>query len=139
MLAVEESLILREILSFWENMYLCFYLIERMIRLNLIYKKGTIEDIDLLTKTRIEVLRAANNLTSDIDMAEVERESYEYYDKPFRMILTQLIWFLMTINLLVQVELVITKLCLHIIIQAARKHILLICILILHIAETVLR
>ena len=65
-------------------MYLCFYLIERMIRLNLIYKKGTIEDIDLLTKTRIEVLRAANNLTSDIDMAEVERESYEYYRQAFQ-------------------------------------------------------
>lgn len=77
-------MILREILSFWENMYLCFYLIERMIRLNLIYKKGTIEDIDLLTKTRIEVLRAANNLTSDIDMAEVERESYEYYRQAFQ-------------------------------------------------------
>ena len=50
-----------------------------MISLNIIYKKATIEDIVLLTKTRIEVLRAANNLTSDIDMAEVERESYEYY------------------------------------------------------------
>lgn len=51
------------------NMYLCFCLIERMISLNIIYKKATIEDIVLLTKTRIEVLRAANNLTSDIDMA----------------------------------------------------------------------
>ena len=39
----------------------------------LIYKKGTIEDIDLLTKTRIEVLRAANKLSSDTDMYEVER------------------------------------------------------------------
>lgn len=64
-------------------MYLCFCLIERMISLNIIYKKATIEDIVLLTKTRIEVLRAANNLTSDIDMAEVERESYEYYRQAF--------------------------------------------------------
>lgn len=64
-------------------MYHAFCLIERMIRLNLVYKKGTIEDIDLLTKTRIEVLRAANKLSPDIDMAEVERKSYEYYRQAF--------------------------------------------------------
>lgn len=46
--------------------------------MNIIYKKATIDDIVLLTKTRIEVLRAANNLTSDIDMDEVERKTYEY-------------------------------------------------------------
>ncbi|WP_365904523.1 GNAT family N-acetyltransferase [uncultured Ruminococcus sp.] len=51
--------------------------------MDLIYKKGTIEDIDLLTKTRIEVLRAANKLSSDIDMYEVERASYEYYRQAF--------------------------------------------------------
>ncbi|WP_366558704.1 GNAT family N-acetyltransferase [Ruminococcus sp.] len=51
--------------------------------MDLIYKKGTIEDIDLLTKTRIEVLRAANKLSSDIDMYEVERFSYEYYRQAF--------------------------------------------------------
>lgn len=44
-----------------------------------IYKKATIEDIDLLTKTRIEVLRAANKLSDDIDMSEVEKQSYNYY------------------------------------------------------------
>lgn len=43
------------------------------------YRKATIDDLDLLTKTRIEVLRAANNLSSDTDMYEVEMESYEYY------------------------------------------------------------
>lgn len=52
--------------------------------MNLVYKKATIEDIDLLTKTRIEVLRAANNLRSDIDMDEVERKSYEYYREAFQ-------------------------------------------------------
>ena len=41
----------------------------------LIYKRATLEDIDILTKTRIEVLRAANQLSNDIDMSEVERES----------------------------------------------------------------
>ena len=65
-------------------MYLCFCLIERMISLNIIYKKATIDDIVLLTKTRIEVLRAANNLTSDIDMDEVERKTYEYYKEAFQ-------------------------------------------------------
>lgn len=32
--------------------------------MNLKYKKATIEDLDILTKTRIEVLRAANKLIS---------------------------------------------------------------------------
>jgi GNAT superfamily N-acetyltransferase len=49
--------------------------------MNLIYKKATIEDIDILTETRIEVLRAANNLSNDIDMSEVKRQSYNYYKK----------------------------------------------------------
>ena len=44
--------------------------------MKLLYKKATIEDIDLLTKTRIEVLRAANKLSDDIDMSEVEKQSY---------------------------------------------------------------
>ena len=41
----------------------------------------TVEDIDILTKTRIEVLRAANKLSADTDMSEVERRSYNYYQK----------------------------------------------------------
>ena len=45
------------------------------------YKKATIEDINLLTKSRIEVLKAANKLTDDMDMAEVEAQSYDYYKK----------------------------------------------------------
>jgi len=47
--------------------------------LNLIYKKATIDDIEILTKTRIEVLRAANKLSDEVDMKEVEMASYEYY------------------------------------------------------------
>lgn len=50
----------------------------------LIYKQATLEDIDLLTKTRIEVLRAANQLPDDTDMSEVERTSYNYYQKALR-------------------------------------------------------
>ena len=49
--------------------------------MDLNYRKATIEDIDLLTKIRIEVLRAANGLSDDTDMTEVEHQSYEYYRK----------------------------------------------------------
>lgn len=49
--------------------------------MDLNYRKATIGDIDLLTKTRIEVLRAANGLSDDTDMAEIEHQSYEYYRK----------------------------------------------------------
>lgn len=49
--------------------------------MNLIYKRATIEDIDILTKTRIEVLRAANRLPDETDMSVVEKNSYEYYSK----------------------------------------------------------
>lgn len=49
--------------------------------MNLIYKKATVEDIDILTKSRIEVLKAANKLTEDVDMTEVETQSYDYYRK----------------------------------------------------------
>lgn len=52
--------------------------------MNLKYKKATLKDIDILTKTRIEVLRAANQLSEDTDMSEVERQSYNYYQKSLR-------------------------------------------------------
>ena len=45
------------------------------------YKKATIADIDELIRTRIIVLRAANNLSDDVDMSVVEKESYEYYKR----------------------------------------------------------
>lgn len=47
--------------------------------MNLEYKRATINDIDVLTNTRIIVLRAANKLSEDIDMTEVKRQSYDYY------------------------------------------------------------
>lgn len=49
--------------------------------MELTYKRATLEDIDILTKTRIEVLKAANKLPDDTDMSEVKRESYNYYKK----------------------------------------------------------
>ena len=49
--------------------------------MDLLYKRATIEDIDMLTKTRIRVLSAANSLSDDIDMNEVEKQSYDYYGR----------------------------------------------------------
>jgi ribosomal protein S18 acetylase RimI-like enzyme len=45
------------------------------------YRIATIDDIDMLTTTRIEVLRAANKLDNLTDMAEVEAASRDYYKK----------------------------------------------------------
>lgn len=45
------------------------------------YKTATIEDLEVLTKTRVEVLRAANQLDEAVDMSLVEKESREYYQK----------------------------------------------------------
>ena len=44
------------------------------------YKKASIDDLNILTKTRIEVLRAANGLDDSIDMTRVERETHAYYE-----------------------------------------------------------
>ena len=52
--------------------------------MNLTYKRATLEDIDVLTETRIEVLRAANKLPDDTDMSEVKKQSYDYYKKALR-------------------------------------------------------
>lgn len=52
-----------------------------VIYMKLKYKKATIEDINLLTKSRIEVLKAANKLADDVDMAEIEAQSWDYYKK----------------------------------------------------------
>lgn len=47
--------------------------------MNFVYKKALIEDIEILTYTRIEVLRAANKLPASIDMSEIKKQSYDYY------------------------------------------------------------
>lgn len=49
--------------------------------MDFLFKQATLEDLDLLTATRIEVLRAANKLADDVDMSEVKSQSYEYYEK----------------------------------------------------------
>ncbi|WP_292143511.1 GNAT family N-acetyltransferase [Butyrivibrio sp.] len=45
------------------------------------YRIATLDDIDLLTASRVKVLRAANKLDDSVDMTEVEKESYNYYKK----------------------------------------------------------
>ena len=45
------------------------------------YVIATVNDIDTLTVSRIEVLRAANLLDENADMTEVEVESRNYYKK----------------------------------------------------------
>lgn len=49
--------------------------------MELTYKRATIEDVEILTETRIEVLRAANGLSDDVDLSEVKRQTYHYYQK----------------------------------------------------------
>ena len=49
--------------------------------MQLIYMRATIEDIAILTETRVEVLRAANQLPDDTDMSEVREQSYQYYKR----------------------------------------------------------
>lgn len=43
------------------------------------YRKAEIKDLELLATTRIEVLRAANQLTQDTDMENVFRNTRSYY------------------------------------------------------------
>ena len=47
--------------------------------LDLRYQKATLEDLEFLVQSRVEVLRAANELSADTDMSEVEGTSREYY------------------------------------------------------------
>ena len=49
--------------------------------MDLIYKKADISYIDILMETRIEVLRAANQLPAEVDMSEVRHESCVYYKR----------------------------------------------------------
>ncbi len=49
--------------------------------MDLDYRKAAIADIDILTRTRIQVLRAANRLPDAADMSAVKKETYDYYSK----------------------------------------------------------
>lgn len=43
------------------------------------WKWATLDDLETLVRTRVEVLRAANGLPEDADMREVEAQSRTYY------------------------------------------------------------
>lgn len=49
------------------------------------YRRAGTEDLELLTRVRIEVLRAANGLDEKTDMPEVEAETRRYYETCFEM------------------------------------------------------
>lgn len=49
--------------------------------MDLLYKRADISDIDLLTQTRLQVLRAANGLDESADLRDVEVEARDYYLK----------------------------------------------------------
>lgn len=49
--------------------------------MDLTYKRASLEDLELLTETRIEVLLAANGLPEDTDMEQVRRETRLYYER----------------------------------------------------------
>lgn len=45
------------------------------------YKRATLDDLEMLTETRISVLRVANQLSDDVDMTEVKKQSLAYYQE----------------------------------------------------------
>lgn len=47
--------------------------------MSITYKLASLDDIELLVKSRIIVLREANNLDDSADMSELEAQSYDYY------------------------------------------------------------
>ena len=49
----------------------------------LLYRRAGICDRELLTRLRIQVLRAANGLDEDADMSRAESESRSYYGTCF--------------------------------------------------------
>lgn len=48
------------------------------------YRKASLADLEILTETRIVVLRAANQLSADVDMSEVKNQSREYYQSSLK-------------------------------------------------------
>ena len=52
--------------------------------MDLVYKRAGLSDIDLLTQTRLQVLRAANGLDESADLRDVEKEARAYYLKSLK-------------------------------------------------------
>ena len=47
--------------------------------MDIVIRRASLEDLELLIQTRVQVLRAANRLSDAVDMTEVARESRRYY------------------------------------------------------------
>jgi len=47
--------------------------------MNFTYRKATLNDLDMLVESRMEVLRTVYELADNVDMSELEWESREYY------------------------------------------------------------
>ncbi|MBR0367970.1 MAG: GNAT family N-acetyltransferase [Clostridia bacterium] len=52
--------------------------------MNIEYRRATADQIELLVKTRVEVLRAANRLDDSADLSEVAAQSRDYYLRALR-------------------------------------------------------
>ncbi|WP_320962045.1 GNAT family N-acetyltransferase [Hungatella effluvii] len=50
---------------------------------SLLYRRAGSHDRELLTRLRLEVLRAANGLEEDVDLSQTELESRRYYETCF--------------------------------------------------------
>ncbi len=48
------------------------------------YKRAVPDDLEILTETRITVLRSANGLSDDTDMSAVKKQTAEYYCEALR-------------------------------------------------------
>lgn len=51
--------------------------------MDITYKKIDKSQLDELVTLRMKVLRAANKLSEDVDMSEIEKQSYKYYEQGF--------------------------------------------------------
>lgn len=69
--------------DYWEERNFIIPYVQIM-NMNFVYKRAGMEDIELLVKTRIEVLRAANCLSDSAEMPLVEQQSREYYEECLR-------------------------------------------------------
>ena len=51
---------------------------------NFIYKKAGIEDLDMLVKTRIEILKVINHINDNTDMSDFEKSTLNYYKEALK-------------------------------------------------------
>lgn len=54
------------------------------MRVELRYERAAAHELDRLTQTRMEVLRAVHKLPKGADMGELEERSFQYYQKALR-------------------------------------------------------